>query len=90
MSKSYLERFDKLYYNCYHVSHYDQLKKEPSQFKNNYLHAIMPVVMSSNREPIRCYNVFHPGKTCREYFFDVIKRKAKSAGTVHIFTTLIP
>ena len=91
MSRPYLERLDKLYSNCQHVSHYEHLcKKETPQFKNSYLHAIMPVIMSSNREPIRCYNIFHPGKTCREYFFDVIKRKAKSACTIHIFTTLIP
>ena len=91
MSQTNLERFEKLYSNCHHVSHYGHLtKRETPQFKNNFIHTIMPIVMSSNREIIRCYNVTHPGKTCREYFFDVIKRKTKSAATLHIFATLIP
>ena len=91
MSTSYLERFDKLYSNSHHVSHYAHLcKKETPQFKSDHLHAIMPPIMSSNREPIRCWLVFHPGKTCREYFFDVMRRKTKSAATIHIFATLIP
>lgn len=49
-----LKWFDKIWNGSYHVSHTELFNKQPPQFKNKFMTAAIPWLMSIGRERLSC------------------------------------
>ena len=85
-----LKWFEDFYLGLNSLQHKHLITKQPHEWKVRYMQVIMPTIMTVGRLPYSCRDVFHPGKTCSQYFLDKIIRSTINCAKITFIASLIP
>ena len=71
---SNLKWFETFYASLESLQHQKLVINAKPEFKESFLKAIMPTLMTFGRERYDCQAIFHPDKSCTAYLIDKFSR----------------